>query len=338
MTNALTSTCSLEHASRSYRSWRTDEAGFSPKTVAGETPGLLAFVDLMHTRGVFYVDTLTDVDLSAWWASLAGHADSTKVTRLAQLRAFLDYCRVKGWLTHDPTVLLRAAHVAPALRERLNAFELLSLIESADFPQHRIVLALAANLALRGGEIRALKVRDVDLTSMTVRVHIEKTKDSDDLMPVNDDLARELDRWLRHYSASCSSMRQASCLVPAQHVEPTKGRVTYNPDRSVAQPYDIVKAALTRIGWQDVKGEGIHTVRRSVARIFFDAALEEAGDSQFDEVLLGTMRLLHHARPETTLRYIGVDRQTQARDKFLRGRPFLTRLARVDTPKLEVVR
>jgi hypothetical protein len=28
------------------------------------------------------------------------------------------------------------------------------------------------------------------------------------------------------------------------------------------------------------------------------------------------MRLLHHDRAETTLHYIGVDRQTQARDRF----------------------
>jgi hypothetical protein len=95
----------------------------------------------------------------------------------------------------------------------------------------------------------------------------------------------------------------------------------------------VVKRALAKLGWEDVKGEGIHTVRRSVARIFFDAA--EAEES-FHEALLGTMRLLHHDRAETTLRYIGVDRQTLARDRFLRGRPFLTRLAHVP-PTLRAV-
>jgi hypothetical protein len=73
-----------------------------------------------------------------------------------------------------------------------------------------------------------------------------------------------------------------------------------------------------------------------VARLFFDAVLDEEGEQKFDEALLGTMRLLHHDRAETTLRYIGVDRQTRARDRFLQGRPFLTRLA--GAPRLRAVR
>jgi hypothetical protein len=121
--------------------------------------------------------------------------------------------------------------------------------------------------------------------------------------------------------------------VPSQHVG-AQG-VTYRPDRSIGEPEDVVKRALAKIGWDDVKGEGIHTVRRSVARLFFDAVLADEGDEKFDEALLGCMRLLHHDRAETTLRYIGIDRQTLARDRFLKGRPFLTRIA--GTPILRAV-
>jgi hypothetical protein len=37
------------------------------------------------------------------------------------------------------------------------------------------------------------------------------------------------------------------------------------------------------------------------------------------------MRLLHHSNPEITLRYIGYDRQTEARDRFFKRQRFLTR-------------
>jgi integrase len=48
------------------------------------------------------------------------------------------------------------------------------------------VLALAANLALRGSEITDLRIRDVDLDERTrIQVRVWKTRQLDD-MPIND--------------------------------------------------------------------------------------------------------------------------------------------------------
>jgi integrase len=324
----------LHQAVRLYGQWRVGDGDYSMKTWAGEAPGLLAFADYCHDLGVDHFWMLNDDLASDWWAHVkADHGDATAVTRLHQLRSFLRYCVRKKWLAEDPTTFLRATRPAAELRERLSAGELLLLVEAADFPQHRLILALASNLALRQAEMKRLLLRDVNLDAGSIRVRITKTHETPpDDMPITAELDSELRRWLAHYRASCPGLTPASHLVPSQHIEPKHGRVTYRPDRSVGEPEEVVKRALAKLGWEDVKGEGIHTIRRSLARIFFDAA--EAEES-FNDALLGTMRLLHHDRAETTLRYIGVDRQTLARDKFLRGRPFLTQLA--GAPALRVV-
>ena len=325
-------TTGLHQAVRLYGQHRV--ANYSLATWSGEAPGLLFFADYCIEAGATTFGQLTTDLADAWWEiAKANYTAATADTRLHQLRAFLGWASKKGWLEQDPTVFIRAIRPAPKLRERLDARGLLDLVDIADFPQHRLILALCANLAIRQAELKRLLIGDVNLAAGTITVRVTKTKEvPPDLMPITDELDGELRRWLDHYRAKVPGLTRDSHLVPAQHVG--KQGVTYHPGRTIGDPEDVVKRALRRLGWteEETKGEGIHLVRRSLARIFFDAA--EAEES-YHEALLGTMRLLHHDRAETTLRYIGVDRQTLARDRFLRGKPFLTRLAAA--PKLTAV-
>ncbi len=310
-----------------YERWRIQEAKFSPKTWAGEKPGLLGFIDTIHNAGIGSMHNVEPDLVSAWWTSL-DYQESTMATRLSQLRSFLGYCVNRGWIESDPSVLLRANKPVAEVREHLAPAELLALIEATVYPRDRILVALAVNLALRGGEIARLRIKDLNLEAGTLIVRPDKTHSDPDPMPITADLDAELRRWLHHYQHR-AAVAPDSYLVPAQHVEPNTGRITYRTTRPTAQPYEVVKKGLTKLGWETVKGEGVHTCRRSVARIYFD--MVEA-DESFDSALLATMTLLHHERPETTLRYIGRDRLVMARDAKLRGRPFLTRLAGNVTP------
>lgn len=324
----------LHEAVRLYGQWRVGDGGYSTNTWAGEAPGLLAFADYATLYGIERFDQLTEDYASDWWKDTRARlGDQTAPTRLHQLRSFLTWAARKGWLVDDPTLLIRAGKPQPRLRERLTARELLDMIAAADYPQHRIILALAANLGLRRSEIRSLRIADVNLALSTIRVTIHKTKDVDD-MPITTELGVELARWLAHYRQACPALTPQAHLVPSQRWSNLTKTMSYYPTRSVAEPEEVVKRALSKLGWGDVVGEGVHTVRRSMARIFFDAA---EADESYHEALLGTMRLLHHDRAETTLRYIGVDRQTQARDRFLKGCTFLSRLAAAEAPELRAV-
>lgn len=323
----------LHQAVREYGQWRIGDGGYSLNTWAGEAPGLLAFADHADDYGITEVHQLSYEFVSDWWKDVRARVGiATAPTRMGQLRSFLTWSMRKGWMSEDPTVLIRAPRPAPEPRQRLTAEEILRLVDGAWCEQHRVILALCGNLGLRASEIQTLHIRDLDLDAMTLMVRVHKTRETPpDPMPLTQELAAELSRWLTHYRnhpTRRGPLTAATLLIPSQHHAPTSGTITYRTDRSIGDPEDVVKQALERtLGWASTKGEGIHTLRRSFARIFFDSVLEEEGDRGFDEALLGTMRLLHHERPETTLTYIGVDRQIMARDKFMRGQPILTRHA-----------
>lgn len=314
--------CTLGDALAAFENWRLREADYSHKTWAGEKPGLLAFTDFMHELGVDHVHEITEDYASAWFAGIKARlSPATVPTRLHQLRTFLRYCERQQWLVQDPTRFLRAVRPAPEQRDRLDADELLALLDGSG-PRDRILLALAANLALRGGEIRRLRVKDVDFEDGVILVRVDKTNEND-AMPIGPDLEHELREWLFLYRAACPQVTPESYLVPAQYLSTINAVATYRPHRPIGEPYETVKRALERIGWEHTKQEGVHTLRRSVARLFFDMIEEE---ETYDSALLATMSLLHHNRPETTLRYIGRDRVVMARDRIMR-RPFLTRLS-----------
>jgi integrase len=304
----------LSDAVDDYGTYRLTRAHVSPATWRGEWPGLRAFAEDAGDPDVAEVDVF---DIDDWWDNrLSGLSDSTRATRLAQLRSFFRWLIDTGQRTDDPTRLLRAPAVTPEVRQRLSADDLLRLLDVARTPRDRALLALASNLALRGSEIARLRWRDIRWGERAIVVHIDKTHQADE-MPLSADLLDELVRW-----APYAITGGTDYLIPSQHVGPQG--VTYRWESPVGEPYAVVKYALEQIGWDSTRYEGVHTIRRSVARLFFDKVEAE---ETFDSALLATMTLLHHSRPETTLAYIGRDRATMARDRILKGQRFLSALA-----------
>lgn len=323
----------LDDAMASYERWRSRDGGFSPTTWAGEKGAVLSFVDHLHHMGASDVDEIGPDHCSGWFASLTV-ADATRVTRLAQIRSFLTFCVMHGWISKDPSWMLRAEKPLPEVRQRLTADELLGLIECTRFPAHRIIVALAANLGLRASEIRELRVGDVNLDTREIAVRIPKTREAEH-MPITSELDTELRRWFDWYfSRHVTGLGKQSYLVPSQYRRGEQVILRPGTMMGKAYPAEVIHWALEDLGWEDTDGEGVHTVRRSLARVFFDDV--ESGDG-FDSALLATMSLLHHSRPETTLRYIGRDRAKLARDRILQGKPFLSRIAQHKVTTLKVV-
>lgn len=337
---------------REFQTWRLRESGSSPRTWAGEKATLLGFVDCMHRRGIHSPDKLTDADVAAWWETQQTLARSTRATRLSQLRTFLTHCQRRGWAPQgDPTWRLGATRPRPGLRNRLTALELLQLLDVANEPRDRVLMALLENLALRNSDLTGLRIRHLHFEEEVIDVYVDKTDESVQ-MPMTLDLMNELHRWLDVYRSRCPEVNRESFVVPSRWTSTTTDRVIYYPDRPQGQLYrSVQRVLLAGVGrgvvdpgtWtlrdpatglpvldslgrpKLAPGEGGHTVRRSVARIMFDAA--QAEGQGFDEALIATMALLHHSNPQRTLDYIGVDRRQLALDRVLKGRAFLSRLA-----------
>ncbi len=89
------------------------------------------------------------------------------------------------------------------------------------------------------------------------------------------------------------------------------------PTVRISKPALIIQRALSRqLGTETLRGEGVHTVRRSVARILFDQASEHGHDN----ALRVAAALLGHSSTQTTEIYLGIDRDRQKRDEILRGK------------------
>jgi len=82
---------------------------------------------------------------------------------------------------------------------------------------------------------------------------------------------------------------------------------------------------LVRLGYSEAqrKREGCHTLRRSVARAYFDGLRTELG---YDHALREVAALLHHKSTRTTENYLGVTADKIMRDERMKGQPFLSRL------------
>ena len=255
----------------------------------------------------------------------------------SRLKSFFAYCTQRG-LTR--AVLL--AQVTPMKVEVRNRLQpgpemLWTMLEGETCPRDRAILAVAMNTGLRSSSISDLKVGDVDLNTLTLSVRVQKSR-LEDLMPITDDLANELRRWLAEYRNSLIELDRPievldeHYLLPAitgpkyrWRTEEDGRRVRYhvpshwNPERPARKIHEVAQAALYRLGLP-IRHEGIHTIRRAVARLYFDRLVEKKG---YDGALRQVSAVLHHSNSTTTERYLGLSRERRARDESLRGRSLL---------------
>ena len=116
----------------------------------------------------------------------------------------------------------------------------------------RAILLLLARLGLRGGDIIALRLADIDWTKATLRVCGKARQD------LHLPLCQEVGDALLDYLA------QARPAVALAHVFLCL-QAPYRPFASSASVADIVRTALTRAGIVDPPSRGAHLLRHSAA-------------------------------------------------------------------------
>ena len=92
---------------------------------------------------------------------------------------------------------------------------------------------------------------------------------------------------------------------------------SWTPAKKVVMTERIVQEALAAVGLP-TKYEGTHTIRRAVARHFFDSQAALGHDG----ALRVTSALLHHRSASATERYLGLTSERVRRDEVMRGKPF----------------
>lgn len=271
-----------------------------------------------------------------WLASppplgVGGLAPGTYNQALVRVRAFDRYCQEQGYLAKP--LLSRVVKVRPdppKQRVRYSAEQLLEIIEATDHPRDRMFVALLCNTAMRCSEATNIRWSDVDEAGGWIAVDITKT-DKVDRRPITEDLAVEIRRWKRYLTEQNGMPQDDWYFVckkyPFRWLPGAAGKLEITPERGrlvpaqrIGQPERIVQRALGKLGLPTLQ-EGGHTIRRSVALIYFEQLVADG----YDDALLTVSALLNHSNTIITQRYLGLDRHVKKRDQSLRGEKFLTR-------------
>ena len=245
--------------------------------------------------------------------------------RMSQLSNFSKWAVANRYVPAHFVGTVRHIPVPKRPRLRIPVNEFPRLLDAAERPDYRITVAIGLFAFLRSGEIGTLKVSDVDLDTGFLSVLIHKTNDWDE-MPICWDLDQELRRWFVEYARDIGRpLKGSDLLVPAHKryagwdQRPDTGN--YQPDKKAIQLHRHVQVVLEAAGYPVETGEGVHTLRRSGARMLFDGLTEgRIGDPLArDDALRQVMAALHHKSLETTQHYIGVEADRMKRNRSIRG-------------------
>lgn len=268
---------------------------------------------------------------------------------VGRLGHFISYTRKHGWLSVDVMDEVIRRPKVELIHRRFTATEMLRLCAAPQYPQEKMLVTLACNTALRIADITSLRfspldengkldtaTRTIDLEGGWLHVKIHKTHKVDDL-PITLELDAALREWLIHYQDVLGRpLEPGMFIVPAKD-NSTWGagprEFTYRPFDQITRPDNIYRRAVDAADLPFTRGNGFHTLRRSFARIFY----EELKRRGHPDPIRPVQAMLHHATPEMTYLYIGVELDREARNEVLRGQMFLSRLA-VDTTNVTQLR
>ncbi len=257
-----------------------------------------------------------------------GWSAKTQNMYLGVLREFFKWARHSSYmdLNTDPTFGWGNMKVPKVRRMRLEPEEFYPLLDSAPHPRDRFALAVGLFLMLRGGEIVTLKIKDLNMSDLSIAIYRHKGQDSD-VMPVSEELREEAVRWLNWYREDQGTLDPNWYLVPSKKPDVwvpdiatnkyTKSGInaSLRPTTMMSHPYRIVQRGLASLGYE-IHKEGEHTLRRSGARAYADQLRSEG----VDNALMATAAMLGHSDVRITQHYIGWDVERDNRNLSIAGK------------------
>lgn len=242
-----------------------------------------------------------------------GCSESSLNNYRSSLRTFGNWLVDVGLMKASPAVHLKNKRVAtdPAKRKPVVDTQVREMIDLARerHPRDAISILLLIFTGLRNVEICHLRWRDIDWEAGTIKAFRSKLNDYHiSYMPPM--LVEELKRWHAWVEAHHGPVQSNWYVVPALAQRGTQpGRIPWamSPDwplavdRPQTNLLTRVKQLLKAVGETDVRGRGVHTMRRTAANLI----LQKTGDIRVAQRMLG------HASVTQTEAYLDVDAQSE---------------------------
>lgn len=247
--------------------------------------------------------------------------------QMSHVKAFLEYQSRRGVVS---LYLLDACRPMPKEEPkdylRLTAAQVVQMIETTEDPWERWVLAFASQTLGRDSELLSRRMAHLHLDRGELDWYRRKTVDADAL-PITRQLREEWERWAMVYQSYCGPLdrNKGWFLVPARVSVPlSPKRWVYKPEKSPYRLCRIVQKHAARVTGDDVlnlKGQGVHITRRSMARALYDRLV---ADGVPEPTALNRVQvMLGHSDPRTTMVYIGVQPDREKRNELLRDSDLL---------------
>ena len=283
------STDAMTRVERLYERYLVNERGLSPSTVGEYLLAVRAFLAERFGARAVALETLVARDANRFIVRHAVSCSHAKGLATA-LRSFLRHLHQRGDIAAD-----LAGAIPPVTNWRLSGLpkslspeKVESLLASCDRNtaggrRDHAVLLLLARLGLRGGEVAALTLDDLDWDKGLVTLSGKGQRC--EALPLPEDVGRAVAAYLRDGRPPCGTRRVF-----------VRAKAPHRGFSSTAAVCDIVRRALARAGI-DAPLKGAHLLRRSLACEMLNngASLEEIG------------QILRHRHPETTQIYAKLD-------------------------------
>ena len=187
-----------------FKAWMREQRGWSEATIRCYCDATDEFFDWLTSRDLpLHAVTIATVDQSIMnKTSRRQYSRVTIASHVGRLRAFFRFAEGQGWCMpaiaaglKSPTIYRDAS--VPKGQSRDNVRRLLATTEGDDpfDKRDRAILMLLINYGLRSGEIRSLKLDDLDWERETVRVYRSKTGRTD-LYPLSSSVGGAILRYI----------------------------------------------------------------------------------------------------------------------------------------------
>lgn len=273
---------------------------------------------------------LTEQDLERYLFGPEGRATQVSTnsfnTEITQLRVFLRWCvQMRGVVKPSVLAALQPKPADKHSYHRASQAQIEQMVTNCTDPWERWVLALASQTLGRESELIRLRFADFKVQTSEIAWYRQKTRDTD-FMPITRILHTELLAWKRYLQdAMAQPLQDAWHTIPRRLSSwASEGvRWAYYPDKPRTKELSpVIKRHASRalgVSVDALKGEGVHLVRRSMARALFNR-LAEAGEPD----PLGVVQaMLGHQNRKTTETYIGLEHGRHRRNQLLSGSDLL---------------
>lgn len=277
-----------------YEQFAKERCHLRMSTLQERMHAIAVFLDFLRSRGVMALDRMQADDIRAFVTSRSGWKPRTVSHIASHLRRFLQFLFLRDILPRDfsgvvPTIRVARHDTVPSVWDPALVTKLLEVVDRSSPKGKRdyAILLLAARLGMRLGDIRTLRLDDLNWAAATIEIAQAKTR-APLILPMSEAVGLALIDYLK--SARPSSPHREVFL----HLTPP-----FEPFSEKNHLYSLVARwrELAGIQFRSKQRRGLHSLRHTLAT----RLLHEETPFHVISAVLG------HASPATTFIYAKAD-------------------------------